>query len=115
MPDRQPLAEAEFITLNKVLTAEPAGGRIAAENDAQAVMAWLKEYEDSSQTFKAYRRESERLLLWLSSQGLTLPDINRETLHRFEAFLADPQPKQYVGFGVRLHSFIVLLVITRSM
>ena len=98
MPDSQPLSEAKSISLNNELTANPAGGRITAKNDAQAVMAWLKEYADSHQTFKAYRRESERLLLWLSSQALTLTDINRETLHRFEAFLADPQPsEQWVG------------------
>ena len=64
--------------------------RITAQNDAQAVMAWLEEYVDSPQTWKAYRRESERLLLWLNSQGLTLADIHRDALRRFElwAFIA---------------------------
>lgn len=80
----------------------PIGGeltaRITAQNDAQAVMAWLEEYVDSPQTWKAYRRESERLLLWLTSQGLKLAEINRETLRRFELFLIDPQPlNQWVG------------------
>ncbi|WP_244264823.1 tyrosine-type recombinase/integrase [Vreelandella boliviensis] len=76
----------------------PSGGRISAQNDAQAVTAWLEEYVDSPQTWKAYRREAERLLLWLASQGLTLTSINRETLRRFEAFLADPQPsEQWIG------------------
>ncbi|MDQ7731267.1 tyrosine-type recombinase/integrase [Halomonas sp. SpR1] len=76
----------------------PSGGRISAQNDAQAVTAWLEEYADSPQTWKAYRREAERLLLWLASQGLTLTDINRETLRQFEAFLTDPQPsEQWIG------------------
>ncbi|CEP36164.1 MULTISPECIES: tyrosine-type recombinase/integrase [unclassified Halomonas] len=80
------------------LNTLPNDGRISAQNDAQAVMAWLEEYVDSPQTWKAYRRESERLLLWLASQGLTLADINRETLRQFEAFLTDPQPcEQWVG------------------
>lgn len=81
-----------------VLKALPSGVRISAINDAQAVMAWLDEYADSLQTWKAYRRESERLLLWLVSQQLTLADINREVLRRYESFLADPQPgEQWIG------------------
>lgn len=73
-------------------------GRINAKNDAQAVTAWLDEYVDSPQTWKAYRRESERLLLWLANQRLTLADLNRELLRQFEAFLTDPQPsEQWVG------------------
>ncbi|WP_386083845.1 tyrosine-type recombinase/integrase [Vreelandella sp. F11] len=80
------------------LKASPSGRRIGAQNDAQAVTAWLDEYMDSPQTWKAYRREAERLLLWLASQELTLADINRETLRGFEAFLANPQPsEQWVG------------------
>ncbi|BBI51205.1 hypothetical protein HORIV_36260 [Vreelandella olivaria] len=78
----------------QALKASPSGGRISAQNDAQAVTAWLEEYVDSPQTWKAYRREAERLLLWLASQGHTLADINREHLRRFEAFLADPQPSE---------------------
>ena len=82
----------------QILKESPRGGRISAQNDAQAVTAWLEEYVDSPQTWKAYHREAERLLLWLASQGHTLADINRENLRRFEAFLADPQPsEQWVG------------------
>lgn len=80
------------------LPNERTEGLIAAQNDAQAVIAWLEEYSDSPQTLKAYRRESERLLLWLASQQLTLADVNREKLRHFEAFLADPQPtERWVG------------------
>ncbi|BBI61966.1 hypothetical protein HSBAA_32720 [Vreelandella sulfidaeris] len=81
-----------------ILQESPRGGLISAQSDAQAVTAWLEEYVDSPQTWKAYRRESERLLLWLTSQGLTLRNINRETLRRFELFLSDPNPSdQWVG------------------
>ena len=82
----------------QALIGSPSSGRISAQNDAQAVTAWLDEYVDSPQTWKAYRREAERLLLWLASQGLTLADINREMLREFEAFLANPQPsEQWIG------------------
>ncbi|WP_404378009.1 tyrosine-type recombinase/integrase [Vreelandella aquamarina] len=67
--------------------------RITADNDHQAVMMWLAEYRDSPQTLKSYRREAERLLLWLASHDLKLHDMNREALRQYEAFLADPQPQ----------------------
>lgn len=64
--------------------------RIEADNDHQAVLLWLTEYRDSPQTLKSYRREAERLLLWLASQDKRLPDMNRELLRQFEAFLENP-------------------------
>ncbi|MBR2515434.1 MAG: site-specific integrase [Halomonas sp.] len=73
-------------------------GRIDAQSDAEAVAAWLAEYHDSPQTWKCYRREAERLLLWLGSHHQQLRDINRETLRQFELFLENPQPAaQWVG------------------
>jgi site-specific recombinase XerD len=68
------------------------GVRISAHSDVEAVAAWLEEYRDSVQTFRAYRKEAERLLLWLDSQGLTLGSLRRDGLDDFEAFLADPRP-----------------------
>ncbi|WP_425338660.1 tyrosine-type recombinase/integrase [Halomonas salinarum] len=66
--------------------------RISATSDVEAVSAWLEEYQDSAQTFRAYRKEAERLLLWLDSQGLTLATLRRDGLDAFEAFLSDPRP-----------------------
>lgn len=66
--------------------------RISATSDVEAVAAWLEEYRDSAQTLRAYRKEAERLLLWLDSQGLTLGSLRRDGLDAFEAFLADPRP-----------------------
>lgn len=74
---------------------KPDGVRINASTDADAVAAWLDEYQESPQTWKSYRRETERLLLWLESRQLTLGAMNRETLRQFEVFLADPQPSNY--------------------
>lgn len=72
--------------------------RIAAQDDAQAVAAWLAEYQDSPQTFKSYRRETQRLLLWLTSQGKQMNQLDRKALRDFELFLEDPQPsQQWVG------------------
>ncbi|WP_106374233.1 tyrosine-type recombinase/integrase [Vreelandella songnenensis] len=72
--------------------------RISAATDAEAVAAWLAEYQESPQTWKSYRRETERLLLWLASRQLTLNGMDREALRQFEQFLSDPQPaERWVG------------------
>ncbi|WP_229803182.1 tyrosine-type recombinase/integrase [Litchfieldella qijiaojingensis] len=70
-------------------------GHIAAGTDEEAVGAWLAEYRNSPQTWRAYRKEAERLLLWLQSQGLGLRDLRRDHLARFDAFLADPRPADH--------------------
>ncbi len=72
----------------------PASARIQAESDAQAIACWLSEYVASPQTQRAYRKEAERLMLWLAANGLTLGELDRTQLQRFEAFLADPQPRE---------------------
>lgn len=66
--------------------------RIPARHDAEAVAQWLNEYQDSPQTLRAYQREAQRLLLWLGHQKMTLKEVDREVLGRFEEFLTDPQP-----------------------
>lgn len=71
---------------------------IDANTDAEAVACWLREYRRSPRTQQAYRREAERLLLWLADQGLALPAVRREHLDAFEAFLGDPRPRaRWVG------------------
>ncbi len=87
------LIEEEHWPTSQSVLASTQYPRIEAENDYQAVRLWLAEYRDSPQTLKSYRREAERLLLWLASQGKGLCDMNREALRQFEAFLEDPQPR----------------------
>mgnify|MGYP003681950633 FL=1 len=87
------LIEEEHWPTSQSVLASTQYPRIEAENDYQAVRLWLAEYRDSPQTLKSYRREAERLLLWLVSQGKGLRDMNREALRQFEAFLEDPQPR----------------------
>ncbi|AMD00976.1 hypothetical protein [Halomonas chromatireducens] len=52
-----------------VPVADRAAARIAAGDDHHAVALWLAEFRASPQTLRAYRREAERLLLWLGEQG----------------------------------------------
>ncbi|WP_111411866.1 tyrosine-type recombinase/integrase [Billgrantia lactosivorans] len=72
--------------------------RIEAASDAEAVARWLAEFRDSPQTLRAYRREAERLLLWLERHGRRLDELRRHELDAYEAFLAAPTPRQlWVG------------------
>ncbi|QJQ96636.1 MULTISPECIES: site-specific integrase [Halomonadaceae] len=77
----------------------PAGHvHIVARSDIEAVGEWLSEYRHSPQTFRAYRKEAERLLLWLGDHQLSLADLKRDRLASFEAFLSDPQPaSRWIG------------------
>lgn len=71
---------------------------IAASSDAEAVAQWLAEFRASPQTLRAYRREAERLLLWLEHQGRRLDQLRRQDLDAFESFLASPTPRHlWVG------------------
>ena len=68
--------------------------QLAANNDLEAVRAWLAEFHDSPQTLRNYRKEAERLLLWaLLERSKPLSSLTREDCLLYETFLADPQPR----------------------
>lgn len=69
--------------------------QISADNDWQAIQCWLNEFFDSAQTYRNYRKEAERLLLWSTSQrNKALSDLGREDFQIYQAFLTNPQPSQ---------------------
>jgi len=69
--------------------------QIAARNDMEAIQCWLGEYEDSPQTYRNYRKEAERLLLWgILEQQKPLSSLTREDFQDYEAFLKNPQPQE---------------------
>ena len=73
-----------------------ASGRrqIAADNDLEAVRAWLARVAGTKTTFENYRKEAERLLLWSIVQlGKPLSSLTHEDLLVYQRFLADPQPR----------------------
>jgi Site-specific recombinase XerD len=74
---------------------QSSGARqIEAENDLEAIYVWLREFQDSPHTFRSYRKEIERLLLWsLLERGKSMSSLTREDLAAYQAFLADPQPR----------------------
>lgn len=77
---------------NRALTSQPL---IGAANDLEAIACWLAEFADTPTTFRNYRKEAERLVLWATQErGAAVSDLTREDLRAYQAFLADPQPNE---------------------
>jgi integrase len=73
-----------------------ANCQIQAGNDWQAIQCWLAEFEDSPQTYRNYRKEAERLLLWsVKKRHRPISGLLREDFQSYQAFLVDPQPSVY--------------------
>ena len=67
--------------------------QIAADNDVDAIKAWLARFLDTKTTFDNYRKEAERLLLWSTIQlGKPLSSLSHEDWLAYQHFLSDPQP-----------------------
>lgn len=82
-----------------------SGQLVEAGSDREIVAAWLMEYRTSPQTFRQYRKEAERLLLWLEDKGKRLAHLDRRALDTFEEFLADPRPAaEWIGPPSPRHS-----------
>src|SRR5471030_197941 len=77
---------------NRALGTRP---QIAAHNDVDAIRAWLARFVDTKATFDTYRKESERLVLWSTTElRKPLSSLTHEDLMIYRQFLADPQPAQ---------------------
>jgi len=95
------LRSLERLSIPAELSGHEGGNRappgtirqLAADNDLEAIVAWLGEFRDSPRTVRHYRKEAERLLLWsLLERGKALSSLNREDCMCYEDFLANPQP-----------------------
>jgi integrase len=65
--------------------------QLAADTDIAAIRVWLAEFAGSPHTFRAYRKEAERLVIWATRcLGKPLSSLTREDLMAYEAFLAQP-------------------------
>ncbi len=82
-----------------------ARAQIAADNDLDAIRAWLSRFIGTKTTFDNYRKEAERLLLWaVVVLGKPLSSLTHEDCLRYQQFLADPQPAAaWVAGGGRRH------------
>jgi len=66
---------------------------LEANNDYQAINAWLDRHE-ATETQRAYRREAERLLLWaILERGRALSSLTSEDATTYRTFLRHPTPR----------------------
>lgn len=77
--------------------------KLLATNDYDAILAWLSTRPKPSATWRSYRREAERFLLWARvERNKAFSSINIEDCIEFRDFLNDPQPAfRWVGSGSR--------------
>jgi hypothetical protein len=75
--------------------APPEQSLLAATNDYEAILAWLARWSGSPNTYRAYRREAERLLAWaIVERGKALSSLLVEDCIAYRDFLLDPQPRE---------------------
>ena len=66
---------------------------IAANDDLSAIHAWLSRRTEGSATWRSYRTEAERFLLWaIVERGCAMSDLTTEDCIAYQAFLSDPAP-----------------------
>jgi len=85
--------------------APRASCALRANNDYEAVQAWLSLHEAPA-TQRAYRKEAERLILWaIVERGVALSSLATEDAVTYRAFLRQPTPRQrWVGPASPRHS-----------
>ncbi|MFC4524463.1 phage integrase family protein [Cupriavidus pinatubonensis] len=70
-------------------------GPSAERSDLELVRQWLDARPRSPHTRNSYRREAERLLLWLAQERLQLRNMTTQALQRYAAFLRAPEPASF--------------------
>jgi integrase/recombinase XerD len=89
--DNQPIIQFVSDDYNKSLGT----ALINANNDAEAISTFLREYQDSPETLRSYTKEIERLLLWcIHVAKVNIASLRRNHLVDYQAFLHHPEPKK---------------------
>src|SRR5579864_8423936 len=79
---------------------------IDAQNDAEAISTFLREYKDSAETLRSYAKEIERLLLWcIHIAKINVSSLRRDHLLDYQDFLKNPLPKKiWCGPSISRHN-----------
>ncbi|MBB3261282.1 site-specific integrase [Paraburkholderia sp. WP4_3_2] len=103
---RSALVPLERMALRQALNGSTGLNRsavfpyIAANNDLEAIRAWLHLYRDRPKTLRAYMKEAERFLLWsVTVRGKALSSLLVDDCEAYKDFLAMPSPA-FVGTRV---------------
>lgn len=78
-----------------VASISSAARGIRATNDIDAIKTWLTEFINSPNTFISYRQISERFILWLMQNNLSIANVTREDIQDYQDFLANPIPTEF--------------------
>ena len=72
---------------------------LSAQNDMHAIELWLSRLDKDSHTYRAYRREAERILLWaIVDRGKAFSSLHTIDMSDYRRFLLDPKPTdQWIG------------------
>lgn len=63
---------------------------VSASNDVEAVWKWLKEFDESPHTLRAYRKEAERLLMWaIAVRKKPLASLDRDDVGAYFDFASE--------------------------
>ena len=70
--------------------------QINANNDLEAVFAWLNCYQNKPTTYRTYKKEAERLLFWcIHNRKKPLSSLDQEDFLAYFDFLEDPKPRNF--------------------
>jgi integrase len=88
------LVPLEYLELPAYLDGSRRGNRGTSADsrlmdDLQAIHAWLEQNKTGSSTWRSYRREAERFLIWmLMERGKSFSEVSREDALLYTTFLA---------------------------
>lgn len=96
----QIISPIELLTVPNALSGRQGRNRqhrercaLAADDDLAAIQVWLARRPVGSPTWRSYRNEAERFLLWaIVERRKAFSDLTTEDCLAYQAFLADPQP-----------------------
>ena len=96
----QIISPIELLTVPHALSGRQGRNRqqrercaLAADDDLAAIQVWLARRPVGSPTWRSYRNEAERFLLWaIVERRKAFSDLTTEDCLAYQAFLAAPQP-----------------------
>jgi len=98
---QQTLDTLQNTGLSKTLSGEFGENRsngkvyIPANNDLEAIKCWLSRHPIESHTYRSYKREAERLLMWaIVEKQRPLSSLTMVDLAEYREFLKNPQPAE---------------------
>jgi integrase len=77
--------------------------QIAAKNDIEATLCWLREYEHKPNTHRVYKKAAELLhLICKYKLKKPLSSLNRDDFEIISDFLSDPEPRDFWCSGKKV-------------